>query len=316
MSTEFPPPAGSTDRPGPGEDAGYDELSFLADNAAEAGLPFDAADPPPVRRTAVAVPSGGTVSALVWGDGQPQLALLHGGAQNAHTWDTTALALGLPLVAIDLPGHGHSSWRPARNYSPMAVADDVAAALDALAPAATTLAGMSLGGLTAIAVLARHPHVARRLALVDITPGVNRQKAGAVLAFVAGPAVFDSFDAILERTVAHNPTRSRASLARGVRHNARPNPDGTWSWRYDRPSEELRPIAEEAGDLWATIGSLPHPLLLARGSRSPVVGDEDVARLIELRPDAGVVVVDGAGHSIQGDRPVELARLLAAFHNG
>ncbi len=34
--------------------------------------------------------------------------LLHGGAQNAHTWDTVALALGRPLVAIDLPGHGHS----------------------------------------------------------------------------------------------------------------------------------------------------------------------------------------------------------------
>ena len=34
--------------------------------------------------------------------------LLHGGSQNAHTWDTVAMALDRPLVAIDLPGHGHS----------------------------------------------------------------------------------------------------------------------------------------------------------------------------------------------------------------
>jgi pimeloyl-ACP methyl ester carboxylesterase len=298
------------------DDVGYYELAFLPDNAAEAGLPFDPADPPVVRRTKVAVPSGGTISALAWGDGPPELALIHGGAQNAHTWDTTALALGRPLVAIDLPGHGHSSWRPARNYAPVDMADDVAAALDALAPTATTLVGMSLGGLTSLAVLSRHGHVAERLALVDITPGVNRQKASAIVAFVAGPEVFDSFDAILERTMAHNPTRSRSSLERGVRHNARPNPDGTWSWRYDRHTPERAAATLNPGALWDALAGLDHPVLLARGGISPVVGDDDVARLNELRPDARVVVVDGAGHSIQGDRPVELAGLLATFHGG
>jgi len=37
------------------------------------------------------------------------LTLLHGGAQNAHTYDTVALALSPhSLLALDLPGHGHS----------------------------------------------------------------------------------------------------------------------------------------------------------------------------------------------------------------
>ena len=39
---------------------------------------------------------------------------MHGGAQNAHTWDTVALALDRPLVAVDLPGHGHSDGRGRR----------------------------------------------------------------------------------------------------------------------------------------------------------------------------------------------------------
>jgi pimeloyl-ACP methyl ester carboxylesterase len=303
--TSAPPPV----------DDDYDELAYLADNAAEAGLPFDPTDPPVVRRTEVAVPSGGTVSALVWGHEPPQLALVHGGAQNAHTWDTTALALGLPLVAIDLPGHGHSSWRSEGNYSPMAMADDVATALDALAPTATTLVGMSLGGLTSIAVLSRHPHVAERLALVDITPGVTREKAADIVAFVAGPETFDSFEAILDRTVAFNPTRTRRSLERGIRHNARPNADGGWSWRYDRRRPARAPVLDR-NDLWDALGSLGHPVLLTRGARSPVVGDEDVTRLHDLRPDARVIVVDEAGHSIQGDQPVELARLLECYHAG
>ena len=52
--------------------------------------------------------------------------------------------------------------------------------------------------------------------------------------------------------------------------------------------------------------------MLARGSISPVVDDEDVAELHRRNPDAEVVVVEGAGHSIQGDQPVELAELLGA----
>ena len=140
-----------------------------------------------MRRTQVDTPSGSPISALVWGDEPAELVLIHGGAQNAHTWDTVALALGRPLVAVDLPGHGHSAWRPDRDYRPQAMADDVAAAIDALAPDAATLVGMSLGGLTAIATLATHPSVADRLALVDVTPGVNQEKAAAVVAFVDGP---------------------------------------------------------------------------------------------------------------------------------
>ena len=51
------------------------------------------------------------------------------------------------------------------------------------------------------------------------------------------------------------------------------------------------------------------PLTLARGSLSPVVDDADVAELQRRKPDARVVVFEGAGHSIQGDKPVELAAL-------
>jgi pimeloyl-ACP methyl ester carboxylesterase len=41
-----------------------------------------------------------------------------------------------------------------------------------------------------------------------------------------------------------------------------------------------------------------------------VVDDADVAELLRRRPNADINVVDGAGHSIQGDKPVELTSLL------
>ena len=296
-------------------DVGYDEFSYLTDNASEAGLPFDAANPPTVRRTWFRAPSGHELSALVWGDAPAEIVFLHGGAQNAHTWDTVVLALGRPALAIDLPGHGHSDWRDSKDYRPQAMADDLAATIQALAPDATTLVGMSLGGLSALATLASAPGTADRLALVDITPGVNQEKAASIIAFVGGPEVFESFDVLLERTMAFNPTRSRASLERGIRHNAAPQADGSWTWRYDRPTDSrLADVEGRFGDLWDAISAVEGPLLLVQGGLSPVVDDEDVAELARRRPDAQVIVVEDAGHSIQGDRPVELAALLTTFH--
>jgi pimeloyl-ACP methyl ester carboxylesterase len=306
----------------------YDEFSMFADNASEVGLPYDAA--PIVRRETIGLPSGLHLSALLWGIGSPELVLIHGGAQNAHTWDTVALALGVPLVAIDLPGHGHSDWRPEGDYLPEKMVDDVALAVRQLAPDAAAVVGMSLGGLTAICLAADHPDLVRRLGVVDVTPGTDHAKAEPIVAFVSGPEYFANFDEILARTIEHNPTRTESSLRRGVLHNAKELPDGRWSWRYDPmrswkmadDGEKLDAAQGPSGPaeratkgpdfaaLWDKVDAVKAPLTLYRGSRSGVVGDEDVEELLRRKPDATVIVVDGAGHSIQGDKPVELAGLL------
>jgi pimeloyl-ACP methyl ester carboxylesterase len=57
-------------------------------------------------------------------------------------------------------------------------------------------------------------------------------------------------------------------------------------------------------------------VLLVRGKLSPVVDDADEAEFRRRRPTDRVVTVEGAGHSIQGDQPVELSRILAGFFDG
>jgi pimeloyl-ACP methyl ester carboxylesterase len=44
-----------------------------------------------------------------------------------------------------------------------------------------------------------------------------------------------------------------------------------------------------------------------------VVSDEDVAELRRRQPGLRSERVEGAGHSVQGDRPLELAALLREF---
>ncbi|HEX4490389.1 MAG TPA: alpha/beta hydrolase [Acidimicrobiia bacterium] len=286
----------------------YDEFGMFADNASEVGLPYS--DAPHVTRESVPLAGDGALSALKWGTAAPELVLLHGGAQNAHTWDTVNLALQRPLVAIDMPGHGHSTHRTDHGYWPRENAAAVETAVRALAPDARLVVGMSLGGLTSIALAARAPDIVRALVLVDVTPGVNSEKASSIVQFVNGPESFASLDEILERTIAFNPTRTESSLRRGVLHNAVEQGDGTWRWRYDLPriGENERP---DWSSLWDDLSAYRGPLTLVRGAASPVVADEDVDELRRRRPDARVIVVEGAGHSVQGDQPLELAKILA-----
>ncbi|MCU1458410.1 MAG: putative hydrolase or acyltransferase of alpha/beta superfamily [Actinomycetia bacterium] len=288
----------------------YDEFGMLADNASEVGLPFTAA--PPLRRVWVDVGGRQELSAIVWGDGPPEIVLLHGGAQNSHTWDTVLLALGRPALAIDLPGHGHSSWRDDKKYWPAENALTVAKVIEELAPDAKLLVGMSLGGLTAFAISAARPDLVRRLLVVDVTPGVNGSKASQIAAFVAGPERFGSFDEILDRTMTYNPTRSESSLRRGILHNATGDADGSWRWRYDRfESKTAGDGVPDFSTIWDAVSATKMPLHLVVGSLSEVVDADDVAEMRRRRPDAVVTYVEGAGHSIQGDRPLELADILA-----
>jgi len=287
----------------------YDEFSLFRDNADEVGLPWDG--PPTVRRESVSLTGGRRVSSLVWGTETPELVLLHGGAQNAHTWDTLCLALDRPALAVDLPGHGRSDWRDDRDYWPVRNAEAVAEVVRHRAPHAQAVVGMSLGGLTAIRLAAEYPELVGRLVIVDVTPGVDLQKSAPIAEFVQGPETFPSFDELLERTMRYNPTRSEISMRRGLLHNARPLEDGTWAWRYDR----LRPPGGELqfGSLWDDLARVRAPTMLVLGSTSGVVVADDVEEFRRRKPDVRVEIVDGAGHSVQGDRPLELARLLTGF---
>ncbi|CAN5536462.1 MAG: alpha/beta hydrolase [Acidimicrobiia bacterium] len=304
----------------------YDEFGYLHENAAEFGLAYDG--PPLVRRESVEVAPGRRLSALVWGDAPPDVVLIHGGAQNAHTWDTVALALGRPLVAVDLPGHGHSDAARSEREglsAPERHALDIAVAVELLAPEAQAVVGMSLGGLTSIVLAGQAPELVRSLVLVDVTPGVTGDKAKEILDFVNGPARFASFEELLARTIEFNPTRTESSLRRGILHNAMQEDDGSWVWRYRRHDAEAPfEMARDADagksqpivppHLWETFGALEVPVMLVRGMRQQsVVDDADEAELRRRLPGARIEHVAEAGHSVQGDAPLELAALLDDF---
>lgn len=284
--------------------AGLDEFGLLHENAEQLGV---GGPLPSVQRV-----QSGSISAIKWGDEPPKVVFLHGGGQNAHTWDTVIVGLGLPALAIDLPGHGRSAWREDGDYGPRLNAETLRPILRQWAPRPRLVVGMSLGGLTALRLAAAEPELVPELVLVDVTPSaperheqMTKAQMGTV-ALVQGDRTFPSFAAMLEVTVAAAPNRDRKSLRRGVFHNSKQNDDGSWTWRYDSFRK-----GEGFAGLWDDVPAITMPTTLVRGANSHFVNDEDAEAFAKGAPGfLGTHVVADSGHSVQGDQPAALVEIL------
>jgi pimeloyl-ACP methyl ester carboxylesterase len=281
-----------------------DEFALLAENAEQIG---HTGPLPPVARVDTA-----DISGLKWGDEPPQVVFLHGGGQNAHTWDTVILGLGVPALAIDLPGHGRSAWREDGDYGPRRNAETLRPVLRDWAPDPRLVVGMSLGGLTALRIAATEPALIPELVLVDVTPSaperheeMTKAQLGAV-ALVKGDRDFPSFAAMLDVTIEAAPHRDRKSLRRGVFHNSKRLDDGSWTWRYDSFRK-----GDGFANLWDDVEKITMPTTLVRGANSFFVNDEDADAFAKGAPGfQRTHVVADAGHSVQGDQPQTLVDIL------
>ncbi|WP_019181285.1 alpha/beta fold hydrolase [Microbacterium yannicii] len=308
-----------------------DEFSFLAEQAAETGIEGQI---PRGERVSLTLEDGRTLSALRYippgaGEAAPVVTFLHGAGLNAHTWDTTILALGLPALSIDLPGHGDSSWRDDAAYVGRVLAADVAAGMAAWTRGPQLLVGQSLGGLTAAAVAASRPDLVRELVVIDITPGVDSNAGPTQIRdFFAGPVDWASRDELVDRALAFGlggGTRRRAE--RGVYFNSRVRPDGRVEWKHhfahlanaappstldaEAPSgapaaDAVSAVLGEAG--WEDLAAVTARITLIRGERGYVT-DVDAAEFAGRVPEASVVVVP-SGHNVQEEIPIELGQRL------
>jgi pimeloyl-ACP methyl ester carboxylesterase len=112
----------------------------------------------------------------MWGDTQTlsevPLVLVHGLASNAMLWEGAAqalVALGHPVVAVDLRGHGQSD-KPDDGYDMQTVTFDLAKLLEVLAVRGfvrPVVCGQSWGGNVVIELAHQYPQLVRGVVAVD-----------------------------------------------------------------------------------------------------------------------------------------------------
>ncbi|SDF94074.1 alpha/beta fold hydrolase [Klenkia brasiliensis] len=271
------------------------EREHLAAAAHSFGVPVDGF-------TITRVTAGSGLSALRYGTGRPGVVLLHGGGQNAHTWDITVAAAGLAGVAVDLPGHGRSPWTADHDHSPRRLAPAVRRAVTELAPGCRVLVGMSLGGMVALDLAASLPDL-RALVLVDVSPGSTvppGSTVGAAQRLARAP-----LDDLVEQVHRLSPERDPAPLRHSIWHATRDAGDGDRAWTAD-PGARVGSFE----DLWPELEQLAPLLHLVLAAHGSFVPPGDLERLRRLVPAVRVHRLPGTTHSVQSTRPRALAEVL------
>jgi esterase len=255
---------------------------------------------------------------LDWGTaGREPVLFLHGGGLTAHTWDLVCLGLRRQYHcrALELRGHGDSEWAPDADYSLETQCVDLEGIVEHFGSERFTLVGMSLGGAISLTYAGKHADKLNALVLVDVGPNTRPAGRQRIADFVSGPRELDSVEAFVERALTFNPRRRPEILRRSLLHNLRQTPTGTWTWKYDyrRYGGTDDERARRSASLWAAVPRVTCPTLVVRGSESDVFLDEDARTLADALPHGSWIQIEGAGHTVQGDRPKALVDALGRF---
>lgn len=119
----------------------------------------------------------------------PPMVLLHALGEQRSSWEAMRAAFepSFRVVAIDLRGHGESSWPGVYSFELMAA--DVRGVLDHMGLDRVTLVGHSMGGAVAYLLAQDQPARVDRLIVEDAPPPFQRDRTAPVRP--EGPLPFD-----------------------------------------------------------------------------------------------------------------------------
>lgn len=219
----------------------------------------------------------------------PALLLTHGYSATSQMWQgqIDALAKAHTLVIWDMRGHGRSdSPEDPTLYSEPHTVADMAALLELVGAKSAIVGGLSLGGYMSLAFNRVHPERVRALLIIDTGPGFKKDEAREGWnTYALGTAERyerEGLGLLAEataerRTAQHSSAHGLALAARGM--------------LTQRDAGVMNSLPEIRVPSLVVVGSEDKPFLAA--------SDYMAARI----PGAKKVVIEGAGHASNIDRP-------------
>jgi pimeloyl-ACP methyl ester carboxylesterase len=230
--------------------------------------------------------------------GATPVLLTHGFSSSSQMWEPNlaTLAGARQVITWDIRGHGLSDSPddPAR-YSEALSVGDMAAVLDAVGADRAVVGGLSLGGYLSLAFHLAHRDRVAALMLFDTGPGYRRddprQEWNRRVEHTASALVTRGADALSDSPeVARTTNRNPAGLARAAR--------GIMAQHDSRVIDSLATITVPT---LVVVGALDTPFLAAADYMAGKV------------TGAVKVVLDGAGHASNVDRPEAFNQAVLAF---
>ena len=239
--------------------------------------------------------------------GGPAVVLLHGYPLDGAMWSAVARALSarFRVVKPDLPGRGDNPAPAPGGIE--GYADFVEAVLAALPPP-VGLAGFSMGGYVALALMKRGPESVRALALVDTRAAADdvagKAKRGEAIAALRAHGVAPVADEMVGRLLFAE-SLGRPDLVERVRRIIlRQKPETLES---DLTAMRDRPDSTDF------LKQIAVPTLIVVGEHDAISTPVECRAMAAEIPGARLVTISGAGHLTPMEKPKALASALGDF---
>jgi len=276
------------------------EFASLLESAGDLGIPHSPAARYVSRHTVV---RRQRFHFSEWGEpGRPQVLLLHGGNQSAHSWDLVSLHLSdrYHVFALDQRGHGDSEWSREQDYTIDAMVDDAIGFIADQQLDRPIVFGHSMGGRIALTLATRRPDVARALVIVDVGPEISTEGSKTIQNFVVHNVEFDDLEVFLDNVAKYDPFRPRAHIERTMKYNMLRRVDGKYISKVDHRRIPVR-NAELTID---HVRTLDLPVLVLRGEHSNILEPDAAVRFVDALPQGRLVTVPNCGHNVHsGNTP-------------
>lgn len=244
------------------------------------------------------------------GQGEP-LLLIHGFPLSSELFkpQRAALANQYRVITPDLRAMGRSGLPNSGVYSVDVYADDLVALLDHLGISMITVGGLSMGGYIVFSLVRRHPERIKGLILMDTKAGADTEEGRAGRRKMAEQARAEGATAIAEvmlpKMLTERTRTEQPELATFMRDMMAATPVegivGALDALADRP------------DSTPTLAEIKVPTLVIVGSEDTLTPPSEAEKLQSGIRGAQLVVIDGAAHAANVERPDEVNQALSAF---
>ena len=251
------------------------------------------------------------VHAVVDGpEGAPALVLSNSLGATHEMWDRQlpALTEHFRVVRYDTRGHG-SSPVPDGPYTIDDLADDVVALLDRLGLGRVHMAGLSLGGMTALRLAVREPERIDRLAVLCSSAHTGNEQAWRERAETARTSGTGSLaETVVGRWLTPGYAATHPELVAWLREMVAGQPDEGYAACC---------LAIAGMDQRADLASITAPTLVVSGAEDPALPPEHQEAIAGPIPGAELLTLSPAAHlaNLEQDRRVTDA-LVAHFSGG
>ncbi|MFD0363693.1 alpha/beta fold hydrolase [Nocardia sp. GCM10030253] len=240
----------------------------------------------------------------------PIVLALHGVTGHGKRWEAIATE-HLPdvrIIAPDLRGHGRSTALPPWNFE--AIVEDLAELLAAETDEPVVVVGHSFGGACALHLVDSHPHLARKLVLLDSAIALEPERLMDIAQSTLASPDYDNVAHARQDKVATGwsevePRLLEAELA----EHLMPTADGRVGWRISLPAINSY-WGQLARHFVLPPSDLPTVLVQAMKVVPPFVTPEFRAALIERLGDNLTQLEWDCDHMVAQIRPAETAALI------